>query len=61
MDKTFTSNSYEAEVSQVIAKPRKATLSFIKQFAQVYTYVGVGTASIGNLFAAEDKDLSGFV
>ena len=29
MDKTFTSNSYEAEDSQVIAKPRKATLSFI--------------------------------
>ena len=49
IDKTFTSNSYEAEDSQVIVKPRKATLSFIKQFAQVYTYVGVGTASIGNL------------
>lgn len=49
MDKTFTSNSFESEDGQVIAKPRKATLSFIKQFAQVYTYVGVGTAGIGNL------------
>ena len=49
MDKTFTSKSHEEEDSQVIVKPRKATLSIIKQFAQVYTYVGVGTASIGNL------------
>lgn len=50
MDKTFTSNSLQhSDNNQVIFKPRKATLNFIKQFAQVYTYVGVGTTGIGNL------------
>ena len=49
MDKTFTSNSFDVEDCQVNAKPRKATINFIKQFAQVYTYVGVGTVGIGNL------------
>lgn len=46
MDKTFTS---DLEDCQVKRKPRQATIDFIKQFAQVYTYVGVGGASIGNL------------
>lgn len=46
MDKTFTSNLEDCQVKKT---PRKATIDFIKQFAQVYTYVGVGTTSIGNL------------